>query len=949
MFRSFKISGYLILAISIFFLSLFVNTSFVFSDQIRTISSEKVAGVNVCKAGLPDVPGVMFLKKDGRPGGFAAEILDNAARDEGIELEWVFAPWPELFGKLKSGEIDVLPGVTVSPERREYLDYIENNLYVTWSELFIGEDSSFRSITDLANKRIGLVDRDYNSEGFIKYISGFGLSYISVSFSSHKDAVEALKRGDIFAVVGPMSLIMTKNYPGLKSSGIFFSPSDSSIAFPKGKNEGLRISLDKRIGIYKVTPDSVYVRLFKEYGLSDFKHERSYVPDWILYILGFAFFSAFGAILFNFLLRHQVNRKKIELERSEGKLNYAAELARLGYWEMDHKTGVTTWSTHLRQILEADFEGRERKEDEILEFIHPDDREYVLACFNESLVPGGKYLVQHRVVTGAGNVLWLDEIGHTEFSSSGEPLYTFGVSIDVTEKLKSQEEIRRSQERFKAIFDGIDESVMVHSPDTLRIVHANMAAFRMYGFASDELSVLTMMDLSSEVCSENMLRQKIDACSDAGGVLFEWMAKKKNGSNFPVEIALRTVETDGGINFVSVIRDISQRKMAEDELKTKEEMLRQAQKMEALGQLAGGIAHDFNNMLFGIMGYAEILQRKVGCERLAGYCQQIIYTSQRAADLTKQLLSFARKGSEYKMPVDVHGCIASTFSMLSRTVDRSIILKKSLFAENYFVIGDPSQLQSAFLNLGLNARDAMPDGGVLEIATEEVFISETNRMLSSIDVSQGRYLCIRVSDTGKGILPEYQPKIFEPFFTTKKLGQGTGLGLAAVYGTITGHGGAITVSSTEGKGTVFEIHLPITEAMPVNFNSAPINQSLPSGVGTVLVADDEPVIRDMIRIILAEIGYGVISAENGQQAVEIFSSRHKEIDLVILDVIMPEMGGVEAYEKIKSINSGVRVIIISGFATGDKSSYFMDKDIVAFLKKPCSYSQLAETISKALK
>lgn len=900
----------------------------------------------VYRAGLPDVPGVMFLKTDGTPGGFSPEILDYAAKAEGFRLEWVTGPWPELFDKLKSGEIDVLPGVTVTPDRREYLDFIENSLYVTWSELYTDENYTIRSITDLMGKKIGLVRNDFNSEGFKKYISGFNIKYEPAIFDSHKDAAMAIHRKEIFAMAGPMSRIMKKTDPRLGGSGLFFNPSDSSIAFPKGRNVALRESIDRRIGLLKSSPDSIYVRLFNHYGLSDLKREENHIPLWIFYSLGLAIFIGLTAILFVFALRRQVRKKNLEISISEGKLNFAAELAKLGYWELDHKTGKTTWSQHLRQILEAD--DSERDEGEILQYIHPDDREAVLEAFRLSLVPGGSYHIQHRITTGRGHVRWLEETGHTEFNVVGAPSYTFGVSIDITEKIIRDEELRKQEQSFANIFNAIDEAVMIHEPESLKIKFANLAAFKMFGYSGETLKKLSMADLSGVGCEIEILRKMADRSGMPGGVLFEWTAKNRAGTEFPVEIALRLTDDVEGRKCISVVRNITNRKKAEEELKRKEEMLHHAQKMESLGQLAGGIAHDFNNMLLGVIGYAELIQNRVTDEKLSAYCNQIVNTSMRAADLTKQLLSFARKGRGYEMPVDVHDCIETTMSMLSRTVDRSIILSKNLTAEHSFVLGDPAQLHSSFLNLGLNARDAMPGGGIFSVTTEEIDLSKEFCQTFSSMVKPGKYIHIIVSDTGKGIAQEHLPRIFEPFFTTKTIGQGTGLGLAAVYGTVESHGGAIRVSSREGHGTVFDIYLPLAGSVTASESPASQEISAQMGLGTVLVADDEAVVREMMVTVLSELGYETISAENGLDAVEKFNKNKGSIDLVVLDIIMPEMGGVEAFQRIREIDPAARVIISSGYASSDRIGFFNDKNIDAFLNKPFTSNVFAETVARVI-
>lgn len=376
--------------------------------------------------------------------------------------------------------------------------------------------------------------------------------------------------------------------------------------------------------------------------------------------------------------------------------------------------------------------------------------------------------------------------------------------------------------------------------------------------------------------------------------------------------------------------------------------LQQRRHIDSLGQLAGGIAHDFNNMLSAIMGAAELLRIKAGND--PDYTKSIssILTSvERAADLTGKLLSFARKKSSEKSSVDIHRLIKDTVIILQRSIDKRIRIIVEPHAAHCIVEGDDSELSNALLNLGINARDAMPDGGVLKITTANKVVHHSPAAQNQ-ELQEGSYLEIRFSDTGTGMTEEVKSKAFEPFFTTKKPGHGTGLGLASVYGTVKAHTGSIKLESSLGEGSTFTILLPTSE-LREGKNDLPVKSDAEAKIaGTVLLVDDEDIVRRIGTELLLELGMEVITAENGRQAVDIVRERKSEISLILLDMIMPELNGPDCYREIKKILPEANVIVCSGYAPEEMVSRLRMDGVVGYLQKPFSLAELKSAIITCL-
>lgn len=379
-----------------------------------------------------------------------------------------------------------------------------------------------------------------------------------------------------------------------------------------------------------------------------------------------------------------------------------------------------------------------------------------------------------------------------------------------------------------------------------------------------------------------------------------------------------------------------------------EEQYRQSQKMEAIGLLAGGIAHDFNNLLAGISGFAGLLKRKhcAENEQLAKYVDPIIDAAGKGAELTKQLLAFARKGNYQKVSLNLHQLIESVSVILERTIDKRITILKHLDAESDLVLGDPSQLENALLNLGLNARDAMPSGGELQFRTSTSRISEKIESPGGYRIEAGTYLQVEVTDTGIGMDEETRERVFEPFFTTKEKGKGTGLGLAGVYGCVKNHDGYIQVESRQGTGTCVSILLPVTESKREASISSP-DEELVAGKGHILVIDDEKAVREVTKEILEDLGYRVSLANDGVEGIELYRSQWQDIDLVVVDMVMPRMAGYECHHGLRQINKSVKVLVTTGYCLAEDTQRLAG-GIAGFLRKPFGAPELSQAVSDAL-
>jgi PAS domain S-box-containing protein len=495
-----------------------------------------------------------------------------------------------------------------------------------------------------------------------------------------------------------------------------------------------------------------------------------------------------------------------------------------------------------------------------------------------------------------------------------------------------------------ALLESASQAVIVID-QAGRIVLANGRSGEMFGYTAEELLGARVELLVPESKRAAHGRQRDDYFQRPRarpmGIGLDLTGRRKDGAEFPVEVSLSSVETEGGTFGIAFVSDISVRK-------TLEQQLVQAQKMEAVGRLAGGVAHDFNNMLTVIAGYNRmILDELTTIDPLRGYAEEILKATDRAAALTNQLLTFSRHQIVQSRVIDLNAVIGQTENMLRRLIGEDIELAMRLGADAGNIRADPHQIEQAIVNLAVNARDAMPLGGRLTIETCNTRIDETYSK-THMGVKPGEFVLIAVSDTGHGIDSATRQNIFEPFFTTKPRGKGTGLGLATVYGMVKQSGGDIWVYSEPDQGTTFKLYFPrvMGPASPGLVEEP--QRTRPGEFETLLLVEDERQVRDLEVRMLEQLGYTVLAAASGEEALSISRAHAGRISLLVSDVVMPNMSGKQVAQSLLASRPGIRVLFLSGYTENTIGHHGVLDSTVDFLTKPFTREALARKVRDIL-
>lgn len=477
--------------------------------------------------------------------------------------------------------------------------------------------------------------------------------------------------------------------------------------------------------------------------------------------------------------------------------------------------------------------------------------------------------------------------------------------------------------------------------------YVNSTAIEMFGYSKDDISRVKPEETVIE-SERNAMQSAIGDIMKGGES--EWhtyMGLRKDGSEFPVRILSKLIVENGrpaGIR--GVIVDMT--KEVEDGQKRAklEEEVMHMQKMEALGILAGGVAHDFNNQLQGIIGMAELIDMGTDDNEVREYARLIKSSAMKSVSLTKQLLGYARKGKIKSSDVDMHNQIHECAKLLSRTIDQRIVVSTSLGAPVRYAVGDPDQLQQVLMNLAVNAKDAMPSGGNLEFRTENVDI-ENNAFVMNPDAKPGKYLMVAVKDSGEGIPQDVRNRIFDPFFTTKPEGKGTGMGLSMVYGTVMNHHGFFEVDSEDGKGTEFRIYLPCPKKAPQSLENP--EERIVKGSGKVLIVEDNNVVKLVIGRVLDNLGYDAVFADNGEAGCMKYEKEKGSIDLVILDMNMPVMSGLDCLREIREMNPDAKILISTGYGSEGDVEQARSEGALGYLPKPFTISKASQVVARAIR
>ena len=634
----------------------------------------------------------------------------------------------------------------------------------------------------------------------------------------------------------------------------------------------------------------------------------------------------------------RARRKEAEgaLQQSEERFRVVARATNDVVWEWDIKTNKVWFSENFRAVFGHRPEDTGAALERWLDLIHPDDKGRVTTSVTGLLASGGRiWWDEHRIRRADGSYAQVLDRASVMYDSAGKPQRMVGVTIDMSERKQAEAKIREQA----ALLDKARDAIIV-ADLTEKIVYWNQSAERIYGWSAAEAIGKHLQEVLFHGNPPPGLQDTLQSVRERGEWVGELPELTKDGRPVIVQGRSTLIRDEQGRpkSLLIINTDITERKLLE------EQFLR-AQRLESLGVLVSGIAHDLNNTLSPILMGVEMVREEVTSPEVESILNTMQVSARRSADMVKQMLTFVRGGEAGKTLIHPAQLVKEMGRIISDTFPKSIQCRVRVDKSSWPVYGLPTQLHQVLLNLCVNARDAMPNGGTL-------MLSVKNEQLESADVAShpnakpGNYLCMSVADTGTGIPAEQLGKIFEPFFTTKAPGKGTGLGLSTSLNIVKNHGGFITVHSEVGRGTEFKFHLPAAMETPVEI--APEKIALPPGNGEcILIVDDEEAILAIMRSTLENYGYQVLTAGSGLEAIARFTQNSDAVHLVITDLAMPFMDGRAAIQALRKIRPDVKIIVASG---SEKEVEDLQKHVKtdAFIPKPFTNENLLETIYKVL-
>jgi PAS domain S-box-containing protein len=521
---------------------------------------------------------------------------------------------------------------------------------------------------------------------------------------------------------------------------------------------------------------------------------------------------------------------------------------------------------------------------------------------------------------------------------------------------RSIRKIRENEQQYRLLADNISDVIWIMDISTLKITYVSPSIVSMQGFTPEEFVALDLKEilppaslkLAQDIIADELAKERTYAADPHRSRTEQLEHICKNGSTIWVELTASFLRNENGEvkGILGVSRDITERKKASREKKMLEARLQQAQKMEAIGTLAGGIAHDFNNILSAVIGYTEMaLEDSLKGTMIHSNLKGVLIAGNRAKDLVAQILTFSRQADQELRPVQVEFVVKEAIKLLRASLPSTIEIQQKINSKSA-TLADPTQIHQVLMNLCTNAEHAMYEtGGLLAVSLTDVMI-DSKYETSELDLSPGKYIRLAVSDTGQGMTADLKERIFDPFFTTKERGKGTGMGLSVVHGIVKSHGGTITVKSAPGKGTTFEVLLPVSQDIAKPTTDA--GAELPTGNEHILLIDDEKTLVDLGRQMLKRLGYSVESRTSSIEALELFKTHPEKFDLVITDMTMPNLTGEKLAHELMRIRSDIPVILCTGFSEQISEERAKKLGIKEFILKPLLMNKLAVVVRGVL-
>jgi two-component system, cell cycle sensor histidine kinase and response regulator CckA len=621
------------------------------------------------------------------------------------------------------------------------------------------------------------------------------------------------------------------------------------------------------------------------------------------------------------------------LRRSEEKYRQIIEKMEEGYYEIDLSGRFTYFNESTRRM--HGYSAQELMGMSYKSYLFPDRAEKNRKVFSEIYKTGLPVKISdYEIIRKDGSVCLGELSSYPLKDTQGHTIGFWGISVDRTEQKQAEIALQKSEEQYRLLVENANDGIYITQGGRIKFLNRKAAAIT--GYNKEELDGMPFADLvhSADRSTYEMHHRKME--EEHVPDVFSFRILNKDKEELWVELSAISISWENRPAALNFLRDISlQKKM--------EALLLQSRKMEAVGTLAGGIAHDFNNLLMGIQGNTSLALMDLPIEHpVYDWLKNIEQYVKAGANLTKQLLGTAKGGKYEVRPTALNQVLSRSADLFGRT-QKEIGIHKNLQGKLWTVEVDRGQIEQVLLNLFVNARHAMPDGGDLFLETRNVVLDEI--YVQPYGVQPGRYVKLSVTDNGVGIDSKDQKRVFDPFYTTKDMSRGTGLGLASAYGIITNHGGIITVYSERGSGTTFNVYLPATDKKILDYIEPRVK--ILTGKETILFVDDEKGILEVGRLIMERLGYKVLSCDNGAEAVSIFR-RHRDIDLVLLDMIMPGMGGGETFNELKAIDPDIKVVLSSGYSINGQAKNILNRGCKGFIQKPFSLQDLSIKLRQVL-
>jgi len=893
----------------------------------------------------PLFPPFEFLDSSGVARGITPDLLKIMGRNLGIEFRTVAYPtWSEVLENIKRGKVDLLGTLTRTPDREGFLLFSKPYLSVPYV-LFVRQNGGApETVEEMVSRRLGVV-RNY---GINTWLSAEHPKIRPVPVEDAAAGLTMVATGqlDAFLETLPVGahIVREKSLTNIRvvPRTIYSLPQHFGVR----KGDPLLLSIVQKgmDSLSEMERSEAFVRWTGQ----DFSRPPPAISPLLRNVLLFLAAAALLSLFWIVALRRNVRRATRSLRESMERYRAVAQSATDAIISADSVGNITSWNHGAERIFgysEAEVVGQP------VTLLMPFRfREAHLAGLARMRAGGEPHLL--------GKVVEMEGVRKEgaefpiEFSLStwqvAEDRYYTAIIRDITDRKRAEEELRSSSDTLQALIHSAPLAIVTFDKDG-NIGRWNPAAERLFGWRAEEVIGRPHPIVPEDKQDEfRMFRE-----SALGGRTFtgrELRRLRKDGSFIDISVSTAPLRDAAGsiTSVMSIITDITDRKRAEEEKRTLEAQVQQAQKLESLGVLAGGIAHDFNNILMAVLGHAELALNEISpMSAVRGNLLEISTAARRAADLCRQMLAYAGKSSFELERVALRDLVEEMAHLLKTAISKKAILNLNLERGLPSIEADPSQIRQIVMNLIINASEAIGDrSGVVTVSVGATRCDEEYLRKTELrdDLAPGLYVHLEVSDTGSGMDAQTRSRIFEPFFTTKFTGRG--LGLAAVLGIVRAHKGALKVYSEPGKGTTFKILFPALENVG---NGAQTGDSSPladwRGTGTILLVDDEESLVALGARMLEHLGFTVLTAADGQQAVERYRERGKEIDLVLMDLTMPHMDGAEAFGELRRLNPDVRVVLASGYSHEDVASRFAGKGLDGVLQKPYTLAKLREALA----